>query len=70
MSDLYGFMSSNPFLTFFLAVGICEVLIAVLYRLLNRIMRHWNIRKNGYPPEYCDADGDFKPKDKARIIIE
>ena len=26
----------------------------------NRFLRHFNIRKHGYPPEWCDADGDFK----------
>ena len=29
-------------------------------RICNRFWRHWNIRKHGYPPEHCDADGDFK----------
>jgi Na+/serine symporter len=28
--------------------------------LVNRSLRHWNIRKYGYPPSHCDADGDFK----------
>lgn len=32
--------------------------------LPNRILRHWNIRKHGYPPAHCDADGDFKPESK------
>ena len=27
---------------------------------INRPLRHWTIRKNGYPPSNCDADGDFK----------
>jgi len=27
---------------------------------INRPLRHWNIRKHGYPPKHCDADGDFK----------
>lgn len=30
---------------------------------INRIMRHWNIHKHGYPPAHCDADGDFKPEE-------
>ena len=30
----------------------------------NRGLRHWNIRKHGYPPEHCDADGDFKKMPK------
>lgn len=26
--------------------------------------RHMNIRKHGYPPIHCDADGDFKGSEK------
>jgi hypothetical protein len=37
-------------------------------RMVNRFMRHWNIRKHGYPPVHCDADGDqlleFEPEEK------
>lgn len=29
----------------------------------NRFWRHWSIRKHGYPPSHCDADGDFKEKE-------
>ena len=25
-----------------------------------RFWRHFNLMKHGYPPEHCDADGDFK----------
>jgi len=28
--------------------------------LVNRPLRHYTLRKNGYPPTHCDADGDFK----------
>ncbi len=28
----------------------------------NRFLRHWTIKKHGYPPEWCDADGDKKNK--------
>lgn len=31
----------------------------------NRFFRHWNIRKHGYPPAHCDADGDFKTEKKS-----
>lgn len=40
---------------------ICILINAVLF-VWNRFWRHWNIRKWGYPPESCDADGDFKPE--------
>jgi len=52
-------MSESPYLTFFLAVIVAEVIIRVAVNLPNRILRHWNIRKHGYPPAYCDADGDL-----------
>ena len=32
----------------------------VIIVAINRPLRHWNIRKHGYPPIHCDADGDFK----------
>jgi len=35
----------------------------VLIIAINRPLRHWNIRKHGYPPSHCDADGDFKEED-------
>ena len=63
--DIFTFMSESPVLTFFLAVGAGEVIVRIIVNLPNRVLRHWNIRKHGYPPAHCDADGDFKPeKDK------
>lgn len=41
-------------------LGIPAKLIVVL---INRPLRHWNIRKHGYPPTHCDADGDFRDTD-------
>lgn len=32
----------------------------------NRFWRHFNIRKHGYPPIHCDADGDFKKEKKEK----
>ena len=58
--DVLQFMSDSPWLTFFLAVIAAEVVISVVVNLPNRILRHWNIRKHGYPPAHCDADGDFR----------
>lgn len=28
--------------------------------IINRPLRHYTLRKLGYPPAHCDADGDFK----------
>lgn len=30
------------------------------FRCWNRLMRHMNVRKAGWPPAHLDADGDFK----------
>lgn len=41
-----------------------SILIGMAFQFLliiwNRFWRHLNIRKHGYPPPHCDADGDFK----------
>lgn len=58
--NLYEFMSQSPWLTFFLALIISEGVVRLCLFLPNRIMRHWNIHKHGYPPPHCDADGDFR----------
>lgn len=55
--DFYQFASDNPWLTFFLA----WLALAFLVKVWNRTLRHLNIRKHGYPPAHCDADGDFRP---------
>ena len=31
--------------------------------MFNRSLRHFNIRKYGYPPAHCDADGDLPTED-------
>ena len=53
---------SGGFFKFFGYFLVVWVLLAIplnfLLSLINRIMRHWNIRKHGYPL-HCDADGDF-----------
>jgi hypothetical protein len=63
MEGFYAFASGSPVLTVFLFL-ICGSVAGVMARLCvslpNRIMRHWNINKHGYPPPHCDADGDFK----------
>ena len=56
MMTIYQFMSENPFLTFFLVLIVAHA----IGFLFNRIMRHLNIWKHGYPPVHCDADGDFR----------
>lgn len=63
--DILKFMGEHPWLTFFLAVIAAELIVRITVNLPNRILRHWNIRKHGYPPAHCDADGDFRPDEEA-----
>ena len=62
--DVFQFMSENPWLAGFLALVAGESAVRVLVLLPNRIFRHLNIRKHGYPPAHCDADGDFRMDQK------
>lgn len=49
------------FIGYLLMAGLIITIPAKLIVItLNRTLRHWNIRKHGYPPVHCDADGDFK----------
>ena len=62
--NIYQFMSDSPWLTFFLAMFALAGLRVVFIYSINRPLRHANIRKHGWPPAHCDADGDFKNADK------
>lgn len=63
--NIFEFMSGSPWLSFFLVLIIAGGFRFIFAMLINRPLRHMNIRKHGWPPPHCDADGDFKPeKDK------
>jgi len=47
----------------FLIFMILAIPSQVIIVAINRPLRHWSIRKRGYPPFHCDADGDFKKED-------
>lgn len=70
--NLFEFMSDSPWLAFFLAVLCVQLLWKSVYACvngLNRIVRHFNIRKCGWPPAHCDADGDaVEDSDKAEEL--
>ena len=61
---IWQFASDNPWLTFFLALIALAALEAVMRFCINRPLRAMNIRKHGWPPEHCDADGDFRKADE------
>ena len=56
--NIYQFMSDNPVLTS-LIVGI---ITSCVFKIWNRAMWMLSIRKHGWPPPHCDADGDFPQK--------
>jgi hypothetical protein len=55
-------ISESPYLTFFLIVSITTTVFHCIFRCWNRFLRCMNIRKNGWPPPHCDADGDYPPR--------
>ena len=61
--NIFEFMGEHWFLTFLLAVLVYSIFWGIFITLPNRILRHWTIRKHGYPPSHCDADGDFEKEE-------
>ena len=67
LSQILNFADSHPFLSFFVICIICITIsevVSIPFKIVNRIIRGMNIRKNGWPPVHCDADGDFKTDDR------
>lgn len=65
--NIYDFMSDSPVLSWCLAWTLSGlswclawILSGLIFRIVNRFFRVINIWENGYPPEHCDADGDFR----------
>ena len=52
----YVFGSFWMWLGFVIIVG---MVLNFIFRSFNRTLRHRSIMKHGYPPEHCNADGDF-----------
>lgn len=44
----------------FMVIVILSIPAKVIMFTINRPLRHYTLRKLGYPPVHCDADGDFK----------
>lgn len=55
---MIAFFGEHTFLAFCAGLGV-YFLGEVFFRLCNRVIRHLNIRKHGWPPPHCDADGDL-----------
>jgi|GEM_PF-2412193 hypothetical protein len=66
--NVFEYTSANPRMAIFLgilaflALAIAQSalleLLNFLFRIYSRTMRMMTIRKAGWPPEHCDADGD------------
>lgn len=61
MKDVLDFIGEHYLTTIILVYLLC----GLIGNCINRVFRHWNIRKHGYPPPHCDADGDFRPDSEA-----
>ncbi len=57
--SIFEFMSDSPFLSFFIAGMIINGIISIP----KMVFRYLNIRKYGYPPVHCTADGLFRKKE-------
>lgn len=56
MNTILAWMGLHQILTFLLAYMLIKgvvIIVALPFRAMN-------IRKHGWPPEYLDADGDYK----------
>lgn len=52
------------FIGYWILIGTAlTVVTTLIVFIINRPLRHWNIRIHGYPPQHCDADGDFKKEE-------
>lgn len=59
---LRTFVNEGHWFLGFLIIFFCYNIVLIPFRIINRIIRHLNMRKNGWPPEHLDGDGDHKVK--------
>ena len=64
MQSLIPFMNEHPFISLFMFYLACQTTLKTITIPVLRIFRHLDIKRNGWPPANCDADGDSKPKNK------
>lgn len=63
MMNIFEFISDSPFVSFFIACVISGVIQFAIKALVVIPIRALLIRRHGWPPKHCDADGDFKKED-------
>jgi len=64
MMEFIQFATTHGFWVFIGCWILMLIPLTFVFLVINRLLRHANIRKHGYPPVHCDADGDFKPEPK------
>lgn len=60
MTEFYRFASDSPILTFFLAY----LVLKYGFKLIRQSLRSLTIMLHGYPPMWCNVDGDYPPREK------
>ena len=67
MSELYQFASGSPGLAIGMALVLAvtiENVLSFILKVYRQTLRSMTIMRHGYPPIWCDADGDFKAEQK------
>jgi hypothetical protein len=60
--NIYEVMDNHPFWTWAI-IYLLVSLISWPFKIVQGLIRHANIKKAGWPPEYLDADGDTHHKE-------
>ena len=63
--EFIRFIFSNIFIFVGFVIGFVLIIISIsqmLYKFVNRILRHRAIMKHGWPPAHINADGEAKGK--------
>ena len=58
-TQLLHFVTEHPILSFLTVVTVIFIPTQSLLVAWSRFIRCLNIRKHGWPPSHCDADGDL-----------
>ena len=53
-----GNLTGVVLLIIILAALLITLILSGVCKIINRIIRHFNIRARGWPPKHLDADGD------------
>lgn len=54
----FDVINNSPYIAAFVVIVLASIICRAICFVWNRFWRHLTIRKHGYPPLHCDADGD------------